>query len=341
MDLLDLANAQAGYETLPPPIRALVAENVDMKGNKNATAIVEKLIEAKKIKRTNDGGVEFSMDNDAENEKKERGEDREFTEKEIESAMGLYENLPAPMKAMLAQSVGEKNDGNTTAVVMKMIKEKKLLPSEDGVEFVVFGNEDDGKFMEEIEGAGYVQSMLPEVTRKEGQAPSEEDAMVFFGILGKNTFNARSKPERIPGGFIIRGENKLENGNDLVKALEAKFKESSIADKMNFYYIKDPTAVSQEKFEEGDFENPVIMLTGTDLSPDTNRLAKPVVTALGGISIASFAVAVCLSTDLKMDVDMVEKMTSPLVFSILFTQVAHEAAHQIVALKDKVSWLML
>ena len=246
------------------------------------------------------------------------------------------ENLPAAMKIMLAQSVGETKDSNSTVVVTKMIEEKKLLPAEDGVEFVVFGSGEEG--LEQIETDGYIKTMIPEVTRKEGQAPSEEDVMVFFTeMLGKKTFNPRNKPEKIPGGFIIRGENTLENGDALVKALDAKLKDSSIMGKFNYHYMKDPSFVTQEQFEADDFENPVLVITGTDLSPSTNRFVKPIVTAIGGISLASFAVAVCLATDMGMDISLVETTTAPLVFSILGTQVAHELAHQIVALKDKVS----
>jgi hypothetical protein len=76
-----------------------------------------------------------------------------------------------------------------------------LLPAEDGVEFVVFGNSDET--IEKIKGSGYIKGMLPEVTRKEGKIPTEEDAMIFFKeVLGKKTFNPTNKPERIPGGFF-------------------------------------------------------------------------------------------------------------------------------------------
>ena len=341
LDLLDVANAQAGFETLPPPVKDMVVESVGMEPSRNLnhTAVVEKLVQAKKIKRTNDGGVEFSMqDSYEDNERSVR--DREFTEEEVDSAVKLYENLPPPMKTILAKAVGETIGSNSTVIVTKMVEQKKLLPSEDGVEFVVFGTGEE-ETAEERESANYVRNLLPEVTRKEDQAPSEEDAMAFFSeVLGKKTFNPSSKPESIPGGFVIRGENNLKNGDDLVKALDAKLKASSVLNKLNYCYMKDPTAVTQEQFEADDFELPVIVITGPDLSPDTNRFVKPVVTAFGGLSIASFAVATCLSTDLEMTPELVESMTSPLVFAMLGTQVAHEAAHQIVAFKDKVCWLL-
>lgn len=354
MDILDIANAQAGYETLPPPIQFMIKESLDMKTCRNNTEIMEALILRNKVKRTSDGGVEFSMDDpDLDNDEKEggsssgggsssskRGRMREFTKQEKEEALTLYESLPSAMKVMLAQSVGEVNENNSTAIVARLIEEKKLLPAEDGVEFVVFGNSDET--IEKIQGSGYIKGMLPEVTRKEGKSPTEEDAMIFFKeVLGKKTFNPTNKPERIPGGFLIRGQNTFDSGDDLIKALDSKLKESSVADKVYYYYIKDPSLVTEQQFEQGDFENPVIIITGNDLSPTTNPFVKPIVTAFGGLSIASFAVAVCLATDMKMDLDIVESMASPLVLSVLGTQVAHEAMHQLVAFKDKVSLFVL
>lgn len=342
MDIMDIANAQAGFETLPPPVQDMVVESVGMKPggseSMNHTAVVEKLVLQKKVKRTMDGGVEFSMEDSYDDDDSRSVRDREFTEEEVNSAIGLYENLPGPMKTMLAKSVGEEVGSNSTVIVAKMIEEKKLLPSEDGVEFVVFGNgEESDMMLEDIEAVNYVKALLPAVTRKEDQAPSEEEAMSFFReVLGKNTFNPTNKPESIPGGWVVKGDNSMENGDALVKALDSKLKESSVADKLNYYFMKDPSLVTKERYESDDFENPVLVITGPDISPDTNRFVKPSVTALAGLALASFSVATCLSTDLKMDVEMVETMTTPLVFSILGTQIAHEAAHQIVALKDKV-----
>ena len=342
MDIMDIANAQAGFDTLPPPVQDMVVESVGIKPggseSMNHTAVVEKLVLQKKVKRTMDGGVEFSMEDSYDDDDSRSVRDREFTEEEVNSAIGLYENLPGPMKTMLAKSVGEEVGSNSTVIVAKMIEEKKLLPSEDGVEFVVFGNgEESDMMLEDIEAVNYVKALLPAVTRKEDQAPSEEEAMSFFReVLGKNTFNPTNKPESIPGGWVIKGDNSMENGDALVKALDSKLKESSVADKLNYYFMKDPSLVTKERYESDDFENPVLVITGPDISPDTNRFVKPGVTALAGLALASFSVATCLSTDLKMDVEMVETMTTPLVFSILGTQIAHEAAHQIVALKDKV-----
>ncbi len=339
ISLLDIANAQAGYSTLPPPIQEMIRESVGLSGERNTTAVIEKLIETNKVKTTGDfGGVEFAM---GDPDEEERGnKDRAFTQEEIESAITLFDNLPMPMKTMLASSV-DVDSSNSTAVIEKMIKEQKILPSRDGVEFVVFGDENDNlveNSFEMIESDNYVKAMLPAVTRKDGNMPSEDEANAFFKeILGRKTFNPISKPEPIAGGYIIRGENMMKSSDELVTAMEKALEKSSIAGKIQPYLIRDPTLVTDEQFDTNTFELPVVMITGPDLKPDTNRLVKPLVTLVGGVFVASFAVAACFANDAaQQDPLWLEEMASPLVVSILLTQVAHEAAHQVVAFKDKV-----
>eukprot|EP00551_Chaetoceros_affinis_P010571 CAMPEP_0203669702 /NCGR_PEP_ID=MMETSP0090-20130426/5997_1 /ASSEMBLY_ACC=CAM_ASM_001088 /TAXON_ID=426623 /ORGANISM="Chaetoceros affinis, Strain CCMP159" /LENGTH=895 /DNA_ID=CAMNT_0050534435 /DNA_START=443 /DNA_END=3130 /DNA_ORIENTATION=+ len=353
--LLDIANAQAGYTMLPPPIQEMISESVGLKNEQNTTAVIEKLIETNKVKPTGDfGGVEFAMgdiEDDEEEEKKKRGnKDREFTPEEIKSAIDLFENLPPPMKTMLANGLDDDSDidgsvkvdsSNSTAIIEAMIKEKKILPSSEGVEFVVFGDGQNDDFMaeamESLEGDNYVRSMLPAVMRKEGNKLTQADADAFFSeVLGRKTFNPISKPEAIPGGYIIRGENKLKSSDELVAAMEKALEKSSVAGKVVPYYIRDPTLVTEEQFETNTFELPVVMITGPDISPDTNRFVKPFVTVLGGLCVASFSLAVCFANqDAVQDPLWLEEMASPLIISILMTQVAHEAAHQVVAFKDK------
>ena len=64
MDVLDVANAQAGYSTLPPPIRSMIADTVDLQDCRNQTEIIVKLLDTNMVKRAEDGGVEFLMGDD-------------------------------------------------------------------------------------------------------------------------------------------------------------------------------------------------------------------------------------------------------------------------------------
>jgi hypothetical protein len=289
------------------------------------------------VKRAEDGGVEFLMGDDDDILEDDNSR-REFTVEERKNATQMFEDLPAPMKVMLKASVDLRADTASEEVVEELIKKKKMLPAKDGgVEFVLYGEDEKGGA--KIEGSGYVKSLLPAVTRKNGQTPALDDVNVFFAeALGKRTFNPTSKPEPIPGGFIIRGENRLKTGDDLISSLDKALQSSSVAGKMQVFYIKDPTLVTEEQFETNTMEQPVLLVTGPDLSPDTNPLVKPIITALGGVSIAAYGLAVCLSTESATPDSLYwsEEMVSPLLLAVIGTQVAHEAAHLLVALKDKV-----
>lgn len=336
MDLLDIANAQAGYSALPVPIQSMIADAAEMGSCTNQTAIIEKLIETKTVQRAEDGGVEFLMSEEEGDLGEGQSLNREFTAAEKKNATEMFDALPGPMKVMLKASADIRADASVEEVVEELIKKKKMLPSVNGgVEFVLYNDNDEE---ERIEGAGYVKSLLPAVTRKEGQAPTLDDVNAFFAeALGRKTFNPISKPEKIPGGYVIRGENRLKNGDELVSALDEALQASSVAGKMQVFYIKDPTLVTEEQFETDTMEQPLLLVTGPDLSPDTNRFVKPIITALGGFSIASFGLAVCLSTESATpeSIYWAEEMVSPLLFAVLGTQIAHEAAHQLVAVKDK------
>ena len=70
----------------------------------------------------------------------------------------------------------------------------KLLPSEDGVGIVFFGSGDVTVNICDMEGAGFLQGMLPDVTRRKGQAPMEKEAIEFLQFWGKKMFNPTNKP---------------------------------------------------------------------------------------------------------------------------------------------------
>lgn len=340
MDILDIANAQAGFSTLPPPIQSMIAETANMKDCTNQTALMEKLIETKAVKRAEDGEVEFFMGDDDDGFLEEdESPRRDFTAKERKDAVKMFEDLPAPMKVMLKSTSDLRADATSEEVVEELIKKKKMLPSkEGGIEFVLYGDGEEDGGGAKIEGTGYVKSLLPAVTRKMGQTPALDDVNVFFSeVLGKKTFNPFSKPERIPGGYVIRGENKLKTSDDLVSSLDEALQSKSLVNKMQVFYIKDPTLVTEEQFETDTMEQPLLLVTGPDLSPDTNALVKPIVTALGGVSIAAFGIAVCLATESAIPETLYwsEEMVAPLLFAVIGTQIAHEFAHQLVGLKDK------
>jgi len=347
-------------ETIPPPsaellqeeskvflsqpkvLRDMTALSLGFEDDSNVTAIVECIYyEDKKSKQT-------LVPTTISGVSKEKWAD----------AKEGFELLPDPIRLMMAKSVGLEDSSNTTLVLEKLEAEGKLFNDDKGMEgFTV-----DQTMMNEIFNGNniamenYVESLLPKVTRKEGQTPSDEDVDRFFTeVLGKDTFNARAKPERVPGGFIIRGETRAQRSDDegpsgdaLVAALDARAAKvcPDVMERIQFYYIKDPTPQSQDIVEVEDFERPVILITGADLTPETNRFVKPNVNGLSLVAVAAFALGSFSFNDDFMarlnamseagdtDISWLTQLAAPLFFSSLGIQLSHEMAHKVVALKD-------
>lgn len=151
--LLQIAHTQVGFTLLlPQPVQQVFRDSIGMLKEQNVTLVVETLLQNNKVIMTEAfGGVEFRFDDDDSGDKdpkmnsqKQQGEegkggilDRGFTKDEIKEAIDLFDNLPLPMKTMLASGVGL-DGSNSTEVIELMIEKKKIKPSKDGVEFLVY-----------------------------------------------------------------------------------------------------------------------------------------------------------------------------------------------------------
>ena len=271
-----------------------------------------------------------------------------LSEDKQDAAIQGFDNLPPQLKDMMARSVGMKDGSNSTAVIEKLMKEKKLYqPENDDGNFSFLANateiEDLDVFVDTdfAELNAFVKSLLPEVTRKTPVKEEYIDTLYTDNILGKDTFNPRErKPEAIPGGYLIRGESRVksikgkDDGDVLIEALDKKISKSSVAGKIQVNYILDPTPPSPEEILQEVDETPVLYVTNYDLSPDTQPWVKPGVTLLGISSIVIFAIgSFALNTDIvdrisatanTMDVgglDWLYDLSLPLAFAMLATQI--------------------
>ena len=265
-----------------------------------------------------------------------------------------FEKLPPQVKDMMARSVGMENGSNATAVVDKLMDENRLYEGEDDEKFNMVAKADDFEDIfvdiEIAEVNAFVRNLLPEVTRKEGV--KEEYIDLFCSdVLGKDVYNPTGKPENIPGGFIIRGEGKVrpiegkDYGDVLIDTLDKKMAKTSLAGKIQAYYMLDPTPPTGEEILNEEDEQPLILVTNADISPTTDALVKPTVTFLGLASIAIFALgSFSLNEDMMNQLsqtpdgfDGIYDLSLPLALAILSTQLVHEAGHVIFAFKDGVS----
>jgi len=190
----------------------------------------------------------------------------------------------------------------------------------------------------------FMESGFPRTTRKDGAAPTQDDVDYFFNVIldAKNVFNPTSKPERIPGGFIIRGQSKLKDEADVVEAIDNAFIRSDLAENYNFFYVRDPTPEALEDMEDF-FGKPVLLLMGKDMAPETNRLILTFTSSLSLLLIFLFALGSFASNEVIVnrlqeanavgdyDLEWFNGVFAPLLFPIIGILGVHEAAHLFVA----------
>ena len=285
------------------------------------------------------------------------GEKPLLSEEKREDAIDGFDKLPEQVKDMMAKSVGMADGNNSTAVIDKLMAENRLFEGDEDEKFSMTAKASD---IEDIvidlnfaEVNSFVRSLLPEVTRKE---PVNEEYIdvLYSEVLGKDTFNPiERKPIAIPGGYLIRGENRVktkEEGEDegdvLINALDEKLSKSSVAGKIQLYYILDPTPPSGEEIMRDEDQSPVLLVTNSDISPDTDAWVKPTVTFLGLVSVAAFSLGSFAFNEEVLDrvsaitesgdgnFEWLYDLSLPLAFSVLATQIAHEAGHLLIAFKD-------
>ncbi|KAL7457666.1 hypothetical protein ACHAWC_010442 [Mediolabrus comicus] len=273
-----------------------------------------------------------------------------LSDEKRDEAIAGFEKLPQQIKDMMAKSVGMKDGKNATAVVEKLMDENRLFEGDDDEQFSLVAKTEDFEDifidMNIAEVNAFVRNILPEVTRKDGVKKEDIDVL-YSDVLGKDVFNPNGKPENVPGGFIIRGVGKVkpidgkDYGDVLIDALDKKMATSSLAGKVQIYYILDPTPPSGEDIMNEEDETPLLLVTNADISPTTGALVKPTVTFTALASITIFALgSFSFNEDLMNQLSDTEgfgglyELSLPLALAVLSTQIAHEAGHLIFALKD-------
>lgn len=206
-----------------------------------------------------------------------------------------------------------------------------------------------------MERSRFAEELIAPFTYLEEIKPPMEDVDAFVEeVLGRDSFSLSSKPERVMGGYYLRGVNHLR-GDDasdrLVEKLSQKLSSSSVDGKVQFFYINDPTALTDEELEMQAGEEPILALAAKDTDRLYKTLApwkKAFISATGFFCAGVFALGASSlngATEARLldnvnlgnyDISWLTDMTAPTFFSLLAIAGAHEVAHRIVAWKDKV-----
>jgi len=193
-----------------------------------------------------------------------------------------------------------------------------------------------------------IEGCFPKECRREGEEPTEAQAkIVLEDVLAKNnTWNILGEPEKVPGGFIIRGSTDYENGSALVEALDANMASSRIRDSASLFYVYDPTPVTEEQADLGT-RPPVLFLLGPQVVDDPTPLRSGLLSVVGVVTLWSSAIYPFLLNDKYMklveeqiafsdasmpsNIDFINEMAYPLFAASLSIYFAHEVAHKVVA----------
>jgi len=368
---LETAFAYAGYWRLPLPIKAMIASDVGIPFDESSatspscediTKVMDELFEKDMIKLESDG-IRFLLTGEVGqiDDKTIVGNDNlQKTDEiiDIKEYEISFNHLPNAIKRQLAQSVNIDDITSTTTIVQKLVDEGRMKPGPNG-DGVQFAMDMKGESEELLHDDGYMTEIMPEFTRNLKSIPKRSDVDTFFAkALGKNTFNPVQKPEAVPGGFIIWGDNRLvksdlllsddgtTSSDDLVDALHESMEKEDLLDRLQVFYMMDPTAGRlKDKMNQNNYGGPVLFVTGPNIAPDTRALAKPLISLLGVASTLGFSIFLYFG---KGAVNNIEGLVSdanagfwlqdsltPLLFSIFLPQLAHEISHQVIAFKDE------
>ena len=282
-----------------------------------------------------------------------------------------YDSLPPAVQERFVLNQGIEEGVKDAGAILEAISEsegsmKPFLEVFQSVSGGTLPNLPEYDDIEYVDRSRYLREFYPSIANMEGNHPSQEDVDLFVAeVLDKKAFMVQSKPERVSGGYYIRGLNLLEgdeNGSrtaadKLVETISEKLSKSPLADKLSFFYILDPSPPTDEEIEMGGdgTDKPLIVLTTKDRSKfyqNAKPLTKLGVTFSGMFTSLLFSVGSCalnpaiadrFSASLDqaemsgvIDIEWLTSLVLPVFTAMAAIQIAHEAGHRVIAWKDKV-----
>lgn len=220
--------------------------------------------------------------------------------------------------------------------------------------------------VEFIDRSRYLEEFMPSVALLEDHRPSPEEIDLFVAdcltVSGRKLFMVTSKPERVIGGYYVRGTNQLRfDENNSTSANDRLVQEvyqhlenhPTLKDKIEFFYILDPSPPSDEDVELEVGVNPLFLVTAHNpqvMYGISSPLTKTAVSISGLVFTFMFSLGSCVlnpkinanlqnSLDIlttnpasaHVDLQWFSDLCLPLYFSFLGILFAHEMGHRLVA----------
>jgi len=268
------------------------------------------------------------------------------------------------MRDLVAKSVGLEASANTTDLLKKIQKvdegnNTKVLTEEAG-DFMGLTEDFIESVAAEMEDAT-IANAFPKsmwfVDITEDKLISENDAMIFRNqVLSSSTFiPSEKKPQKTSVGYIIRGTNRMGDGDKLIDALDDALQKKApyLKERISFYYVEDPVPVDINDISTDiptkpeDFVRPMLLVTNADIQAGTEqRIARLITTGIGIGSIYFFSIypftfneminrkvdsIITLGQGGPQDLAFLTDLSEPLFYSFLGIVAFHELGHLAVA----------
>lgn len=202
---------------------------------------------------------------------------------------------------------------------------------------------------EKTDKENMVEALFPQSTRKEGEELSKDLIQSCISdVLSKdNVWMMTGPPEKVPGGFIIRGNPKFETGKELIEAIDKNLEKSRLKEQLSIFYVFDPTPVTKEQIEGGEERSPVLFVTSSNVARDPAPIQRSLISAVAFGTIWYNALLPFLLNDkimkladeqlaladasMSANLDFLNDMSFPLFVATIVIQLSHELSHFVAA----------
>uniref|UniRef100_A0A7S3P6Y7 Peptidase M50 domain-containing protein n=1 Tax=Amphora coffeiformis TaxID=265554 RepID=A0A7S3P6Y7_9STRA len=199
---------------------------------------------------------------------------------------------------------------------------------------------------------GTIDQFYPKCTRKEGMEPTEAQVkQLMTEVLPKAKFTTTAKPEKVAGGFVVRGNSRYDNGDELIEAIDKHLAKTSLSDKMTVLYTRDFTVFVEDGLDDGIPDlatlDPILYVVGPDIVREPRRVWLSLTSGLGlatcwylslypfllnpGIASRVDEELALVDAGMTPDLSWLTDLSVPLFVTFVGIQIAHEIGHRLAA----------
>uniref|UniRef100_A0A7S1BMQ9 Uncharacterized protein n=1 Tax=Corethron hystrix TaxID=216773 RepID=A0A7S1BMQ9_9STRA len=202
-----------------------------------------------------------------------------ITDADLENYNRLWNDFPPFLRNLFARNMGFENADVITEINRTNVE---IFFEDTPIDIFTDGN---NTIIQRTEIQAIVESIFPRSMWKDGRTPALDDVDAFLtSCVNSTVFNQISKPEPVPGGFIVRGNNRMSSNDAMMTALTESLRNSRFHEELAVFYIDDPSPRDENMIEMGETNAPVLLVAKAPVAPRNNQAALALVSALGLLS---------------------------------------------------------